>query len=280
MGTIANVDQAKAWDGNEGNHWAAHADRYDTAMAGYHGALLTAAAIRDGETVLDIGCGCGQSTVDAARHAGSGRVVGVDLSSPMLRLAAARARDAGVENVAFEQIDAQVHPFERETFDVVISRFGAMFFSDLGAALGNIGRAVKPGGRLVFVAWTSLDRNEWLGAVRTALASGRDLPAPQPGMPGPFGLGDPAQTRSWLEDAGFVAVDLAEVCAPFVLGTDTDDAHGFMCQTGPVVGLTETLDEPTRAAALEALRVIVGEHAGPDGVVFGSSAWLITATKR
>jgi SAM-dependent methyltransferase len=279
MGAIANVDQAEAWDGNEGNHWTTYADRYDTAMAGYHGPLLDAAAVRAGETVLDVGCGCGQSTVDAGRHAVSGAVVGVDLSSPMLRRAAERARAAGVENVSFERVDAQVHPFDAEAFDLVISRFGAMFFSDLGAAFDNIGGAVRPGGRVALVAWSSLERNEWIAAVRAALAVGRDLPAPAPGSPGPFGLGDPARTRSWLEHAGFAAVDITEVEAPFVLGADVDDAYGFMCETGPVIGLTKTLDEETRTRALESLRAMMGDHAGPDGVAFGSSAWLITATK-
>jgi SAM-dependent methyltransferase len=280
MTSIANTAQATAWNGDEGRHWASHADRYDRTVAAYHRALLHAARISSGESVLDIGCGCGQSTIDAARAADSGSALGIDLSRPMLRVASDRSGAAGVTNAAFVPGDAQVHPFDRASFDIVISRFGAMFFADLEAAFVNIGAAVRSGGRMAIAAWSSLDRNEWLVAIRTALASGRDLPQPASGVPGPFGLGDPRRTRSWLDAAGFEAVALTEVQAPFVAGIDADDAFGFMRQTGGVIGLVETLDAPSRGAALEALHATMAAHQSADGVSFGSSSWIITASKR
>lgn len=280
MGTIANTAQAEAWNGSEGEHWASHADRYDRAVAGYHAALLDAACISSGEAVLDIGCGCGQSTVDAGRAAGPGKALGIDLSQPMLHAATERCRVAGVTNATFVPGDAQVHPFEPASFDIVISRFGAMFFADLGAAFVNVGSAVRSGGRLVIVSWSSLDRNEWLMAIRTSLAAGRDLPEPPPGAPGPFGLGDPEQTRSWLSAAGFDNVELTEARADFLVGADADDAFDFMRQTGPVIGLTEALDHSSRAVALETLHETMAAHETPQGVTLGSSAWVITASKR
>src|SRR5437763_3050304 len=125
-GGIANVDQADAWNGPEGVAWAAQYDRYDTAMHGYHTRLLDAAGIGPTEHVLDVGCGCGETTRDAARAAASGHALGVDISALMLDRARAIASVEGLTNVVFEQGDAQVYPFESEAFDIVISRFGAM----------------------------------------------------------------------------------------------------------------------------------------------------------
>ena len=280
MEAIANTAQAEAWNGGEGEHWSNHADRYDRAVAGYHAALLDAARISGGEAVLDIGCGCGQSTIDAGRAASEGTAVGIDLSRPMLRTATERGRVAGVTNATFVPGDAQVHPFDQASFDVVISRFGAMFFSDLGAAFVNIGSAVRPGGRLAIVSWSSLDRNDWLMAIRTSLAAGRELPEPPPSAPGPFGLGDPERTRSWLGAAGFDDVELTEARADFLVGADADDAFDFMRQTGPVIGLTESLDDSSRAVALETLHETMAAHEATHGVTFGSSAWVITAIKN
>jgi SAM-dependent methyltransferase len=159
---MPNENMTAAWDGDEGAHWAANADRYDETVRAHHARLLEVAAIGAGEAVLDIGCGTGRTTRDAARAAGSGRTLGVDLSGPMLEVARDRAVSEGLTNVEFLQADAQVHRFEPGTFDVVISRFGVMFFDDPEAAFANIGRALRPGGRLAFVAWQGLERSEWI----------------------------------------------------------------------------------------------------------------------
>jgi SAM-dependent methyltransferase len=278
--TIVNVEQAKAWDGDEGRHWAEHAERYDRAVATFHAALIEAATILPPDTVLDVGCGCGQSTRDAGRRAFRGHAHGVDLSAPMLRRAREHAAIEGLDNVSFEQGDAQVHPFRSDLYDTLMSRFGAMFFADIGAAFANLGRAVRRGGRLAIASWTSLDRNDWIADIRRALLAGRDLPTPEPGSPGPFGLGDPAATRQWLNDAGFVAVDLREQRGLFHAGDDADDALHFMRATGIVRGMLEPLDEPARRAALDALHATFRAHETADGVVFDASAWIITAVKR
>jgi SAM-dependent methyltransferase len=214
---IANREQADAWNGDEGAHWAANADRYNASTAVYDHPLFAAVRIQPTDVVLDVGCGCGSTTRAAARHASAGSATGVDLSAPMLDVARAQAEAEGLTNVTFTQADAQVETFPPE-YDAVISRFGAMFFGDLAAAFANLGRALEPGGRLGVVAWTSVDRNEWLTAIRAALAAGRDLPAPPPGVPGPFGLGDRDRTRAWLTAAGFRSIDLEEVQGAFFAG--------------------------------------------------------------
>jgi SAM-dependent methyltransferase len=276
--TIANREQADAWNGDEGAHWAANADRYNASTAAYDHPLFAAVRIQPTDVVLDVGCGCGSTTRAAARHASAGSATGVDLSAPMLEVARAQAKAEGLTNVTFTQADAQVEPFPTE-YDAVISRFGAMFFGDLAAAFANLGRALEPGGRLGVVAWTSLDRNEWLTAIRAALAAGRDLPAPPPGVPGPFGLGDGDRTRAWLTAAGFRSIAMEEVQGAFFAGADADDAFGFLAGTFPVRGMLQPLGDDARRAALDELRATVAAHETADGVRFGSSAWLITAVR-
>ena len=275
---VANVEMAKAW-AEEGERWAEQAERYDATVRRHGLRLLEAARIAADDRVLDIGCGCGETTRDAARRAVSGLALGVDLSARMVERARERARGEGLTNVRFEQADAQVYPFEREGFDLAISRFGGMFFADPVAAFGNIGRALRPGGRLVLLSWQELKQNEWLLAVREALAMGRTLPEPPVGAPGPFGLAEANDVRRILAEAGFGEIDLDEVREPVCFGRDADDAFAFGRTTGPVKGLLDDLDEPTAARALEALRATLAAHETREGVLFDSRAWLITARR-
>ena len=277
--TIANVEMAAAWDGAEGEHWAAHAERYEATGRGYGEALLRAASVRAADTILDIGCGTGSSTRELARMAPSGSALGVDLSTKMLERARAVAEREGLTNVTFEQADAQVHPFPERAFDVAVSSFGAMFFADPVAAFANIGRALRPGGRLAVVAWRELADNEWLSAIRDALAMGRTFPMPAAGVPGPFGLADRDQADGFLAAAGFEDIGFEKVEEPILLGADTDDAFSFVSTLGITRGLTHDLDDAGRAAALEALRACLRAHETSDGVLFGGSAWLVSASR-
>jgi SAM-dependent methyltransferase len=278
---IANVDQHRAWSGPEGEHWAAHADRHDAAVAAHHARLLAAAAIRDGEAVVDLGCGNGQTTCDAASASPAGHALGLDLSRPMLAVAVARAAARGLANVRFLEADVQVHPFEPASFDVAVSRFAISFCGDVAAGLANVGRALRAGGRFATITWTALERNEWLTAVRAICSRGRDLPGPPPaGVGGPFGLGDVARTRAWLADAGFGAIELEEVRLPMVLGTDADAALVFFGSSGPVAGMLGGLDGPDREAARRDLHALFTDRTTERGVELDSSAWLVTATKQ
>lgn len=277
--TIANREQANAWDGDEGEHWTEHADRYDVAAQEHWRALLTDEPISRTDHVLDIGCGTGSSTRDAARLASDGSALGIDLSAGMLALAADRTKAEGLANVEFVQGDAQVHRFDDNAFDVVISRFGAMFFGDADAAFRNIGGAVRPGGGLALLAWRGLLENEWLRKFRGALAAGRDLPVPPPGAPGPFGLADPDGVRRLLDDAGFEEVTLTASDQPMRFGDDAEDAWSFLRDQGVVRGLTQDLDGATKTRALDDLQQVLADHATADGVVFESAAWIITARR-
>ena len=273
----ANPEQAAAWNGHEGENWAAHADRFERIGSTIWQRLLDSDLIGRADCVLDIGCGTGGSTRDLGRVAVDGHVLGVDLSAPMLAVARSRTEAMGLNNVAYLQADAQIHPFEPSTFDVVVSCFGAMFFSDPVRAFMNIAHALRPDGTLALLAWRDLDRNEWITAIRTALAMGRDLPVPPPEAPSPFSFAHPARVRSILGAAGLDAIELEPIEEALVFGTDADDAYGFLQTMGIVEWLTHDLESFNRAQALAQLHSTVDAHAQPIGVAFGSSAWLITA---
>jgi SAM-dependent methyltransferase len=273
----SNVEQLHAWDGDEGAYWATHADRFDRSLAAYRDRFVAAARVQIVDRVLDIGCGTGETTRDAARAATAGSALGVDLSSRMIELARRLAADEGLDNIAFEQVDAQIYPFEPGAFDVTISRTGAMFFGDLVAAFTNIGRALRPGGRLVLLTWQPLAQNEWIRELSGALAVGRERPAPPPDAPGPFSLSEPDRVRAILADAGFAHVELDAANEGMWWGTDAEDGCNFAL--GNLGWMLEGLEDTGRRRAIEALRATVRAHETAEGVVYDSAAWIITARR-
>ena len=170
------------------------ADNYDAELRRLNDRFCATTGIRRTECVLDIGCGAGQSS----RAAVAGKVLGVDISEQLLDRARERTAAEGLHNVAYELGDAQVHPFVPKQFDVVISRFGTMFFADPVAAFSNIARAARPGARLVMLVWQSQHRNEWATAIDAALSPGKPTPGPAHGA-NPFSLAQPAEVESILE---------------------------------------------------------------------------------
>jgi SAM-dependent methyltransferase len=276
---IANTEMAAIWDGEEGDEWTENADRYD-ATDRFIGARFEAeVAIEPTDRVLDVGCGTGKSSRDAARRAHHGSVLGVDLSSRMLEEARRRSQLEGVTNVQFVRGDAQVHPFDAAAHDLAISIFGGMFFHQPVTAFANIARSVRPGGRLAMLSWRQFRENEWLTAIFDSLAAGRDLPTPSAGSPGPFGLADRASVTALLTEAGLTAVELVPIDEPMWLGPDIDDAWVFVSSMGVVRGLVDGLDDDARERALDRLRRRVSDCQTGDGVLMGSATWLITAQR-
>jgi SAM-dependent methyltransferase len=273
----SNAEQARAWDGDEGAYWAAHAAQFDRSVADYRDRFLAAAAIRPADQVLDIGCGNGETSRDAARSARDGAVLGVDLSARMLEVARRLAADQGLTNVRFEQGDAQIHPLGDAVYDVAISRSGTMFFGDPVAAFTHIARALCPGGRLVMLVWQALQHNEWLAAIVTAMAAGRELPAPPPDAPGPFSLADPERVRRLLAAAGFVDVVLTGLTGDMDFGPTVEEAFALI--SGLTAWMLDGLDDEGRARALADLRAVLASHQTPDGVRLASATWLVTAVR-
>ena len=276
----SNADAARAWDGTEGAYWTEQEAIFDRSVARYQQPFFAAAGITPGDHVLDVGCGNGQTTREAARlSAPGGSALGVDLSSRMIERARQRAAEGGVANCRFEQADAQIHPFVPGGFDVAISRTGAMFFGDPVAAFTNIARALRTDGRLALLVWQSLRQNEWILEFSRALAAERPLPEPPPDAPGPFSLADPDRVVAVLSAAGFVGVTLESANELMYFGDDVDDAYRFVRGIGFTDGMLRDLDDETRARALEALRATIAAHDTGDGVLYSSATWIVAARR-
>ena len=272
-----NADQKQAWNGELGRSWVTLQDRYETMLRPYAAQLLAAAGVGAREDVLDVGCGCGETTLLAAERT-SGRVLGVDLSEPMLAVARARVAGAGGGNATFLHADAQTHPFQADSFDVALSRFGVMFFDDPVAAFANLADAVRPGGRMAFLCWQEQARNGHRMVPWRALAS--VVPLLEDAAPPPaYSLADPDRVRDVLHSAGWRHVDLAAVQEPLLVGTDAGDATDFMMSQPATRTLLAEVDEATTAAAAAAVRQAFAQHVTPAGVLLGSAAWLVTARR-
>ncbi|GAA3936413.1 methyltransferase domain-containing protein [Actinomadura viridis] len=277
MNAIVNVQQAEAWNGWEGAAWADNAPRYDAMMGGFNQPLLDLAAIGETDDVLDIGCGTGQITLLAARRAARAQAVGVDISEPMLTRARADAADQGVANVRFDQADAEVHPFEKEAFDIVISRGGVMFFSDPVAAFTNIARALRPAGRLVFIVPRAGRLDSEYAQATAALAP--LMNGPSPAARGMGSLVDPDRILEVLGEAGLAEVNVSPVEARMDYGRDAADAADFILGQGPVRFNLKDVDQATAARAREELQAGLEAYETPDGVRIRGSVWLVDAIR-
>ena len=198
-----NAPQIEYWNGPAGDKWARLADSQDIMLAALGSAALDACGIQLGHTVLDTGCGSGTTTIEIARRVGAeGRVLGIDISTPMLDVGRVRLEALGIDGVTFDNNDIATYPFEEGTFDRVFSRFGVMFFIDPIAAFTNIRKGMKSGGRLAFVCWQGLNKNPWMEIpFKIAL---QYLPAPPivgPEVPGPLAFADPALSSTVLQEA-------------------------------------------------------------------------------
>ena len=273
-----NADQIALWNGPAGDRRADHPQRSDRQVRLHNERLRAAAAIEPDEHVLDIGCGTGETTRAAARAASAGSALGIDLSRRMLEVARRLSAEEGLGNIMFEQADAQVHPFEPERFDIAISRFGVMFFADLAAAFSNIGRALRPGGRLALLVWQARELNEWTLTFHRALTGSPEL-AELPATGNAYSLADPGDAGGILESAGFRDIRLTDVAEPVWYGDTVDAATEMVCGLPSLAALIEPLDEAGRARAVERLRAALAGADRGQGIWFGSRAWIITARR-
>ncbi len=252
-------------------HRVRNAALFDQEVAPHNALFRTAAAVGPRDRVLDIGCGTGESTRDAARAAVYGTVLGVDLSAEAI--AHARRLSEGLGNVTYQQADAQVHRFTPE-FDLCVSRFGVMFFTDPAAAFANIATALRPYARLVLLVWQSSERNEWSWAVRAAIGTSAALTGPDP-----FSLADPDATEALLRTAGFTDVRFAEVHEPVYYGEDGATAYDLVLGLRATGEYLAPLDAATAQDARRRLRGMIEAHTTESGVFFDSRAWIITARR-
>lgn len=250
---------------------------YDAELRLHNEHFRTAARVGSGDRVLDIGCGMGQSTREAARAAVTGSVVGVDASARMLERARQLSDDEGLTNITYQQADAQVHRFPPTHFDLCISRFGTMFFADPVAAFTNIGQALRPAARLVLLVWQDRDRNEWATAIRQTLTAATATPTSGPNA---FSLADPTVTEGILAAAGFTEVSFTDVHEPVYYGPDSATAFDAVLSLWEFKDLLANLDAVPAEQARTRLRATLDAHNTDDGVYFDSRAWIVTARRH
>lgn len=279
--TGPNAEQIRYWNEQAGPKWVAQQTKLDAHIGRLGTIAMDRAEVVAGDKILDVGCGCGTTTIELARRTGeTGNVLGVDISAPMLALAGRRAQEAGVRNVRFELADAQTHQFSNAARDLVYSRFGVMFFADPTAAFANLRRALKPAGRLAFVCWQALTLNPWMAVPLGAALPYLTLPPPPPpGAPGPFAFADRDRVADILSGAGFTAVEIEPLEDELTIGgaTDLDEAVEFLLTLGPTTAALAGASDEVRAQVTTAVRDAVAPYHGPDGVRMPAAAWIVRA---
>lgn len=281
----ANAEQITYWNEVSGPKWAELGDVIDAQIAPVGLVAMDAAEPGRGERVLDIGCGCGQTTVELARRVGpEGRVLGVDVSGPMLADAQRRAAEAEDASIGFVQADAQTHAFEPGAFDLAFSRFGVMFFEDPAAAFANLLSALRPGGRLVFACWQEIGRNPWMLVPAAAAAKHVEIPRPSdPTAPGPFAFADPERVGGLIGAGGFADYEATPIERKLTIGAGRgmDRIVDFLMQMGPAgAALRQAEDPEAVAAAVKAsMTEVLEPYYDGDGVVMDAAAWLVSARR-
>ncbi len=280
----ANADQIDYWNGEAGQGWVDRNAAMELTLGPFGDAAMEAAQVRSGESVLDIGCGCADTSFSLLQQASpGGRVLGVDISAPMLAAAAERASRLPAESrdsIAFELADASQHDFTGAGFDVLFSRFGVMFFDDPVSAFANLRTALKPGGRLAFICWAPVPGNDWITVPMGAALQHVPRPEPMPpNAPGPFGLADAEHTRTVLSGAGFSEVQLAPYTPVmrFGHGMEQDRIADFMFDSGPVSRLLADASPEQAQAARAAVREALLPHYDGHTINLAASCWIVTA---
>ncbi len=272
------ANQTAFWNGPGGKGWLASYERIQRGIAGFSDDVITAAAATPGENVLDVGCGTGTTTGVLAHAVGPrGRVLGVDISEPLL--AAARAQE--IANATFATGDATTHPFDAASYDLVFSRFGVMFFADPVAAFKNLRCALKPAGRLVFVCWRTPQENPWgLVPFRAAAPHLPPIERPGPEEPGQYSFGDRARIERILKEAAFGPPTLRPLNHPIRLGKDIADVLDNTARFGPLARLFAEAAPAQIEKARQAIAEALKPHESADGIVLPGACWLVSATQH
>ena len=281
-----NAAQIEHWNGPAGETWVRLQARLDAQLAALGRLAMDRAAIRPGEAVLDVGCGTGETTLEISRRVGeSGKVLGVDVSRPMLSLARRRLEAAGLSQTRFEEGDAQNQDFARDGFarggfDLVFSRFGIMFFADPVAAFKNLRAALGKRGRLAFVCWRRVAENPWVAVpMAAAFQHIPQPPPPPPGGPGEFAFADRDRVRDILSGAGFRDITI-EPEDMLIGGASLDMTVDTTLSMGPVAAALREADPAKREPVAYAVRQAFTPYDGSEGVRLGAAVWIVRANSE
>lgn len=281
----APLTQVEHWNGATGYKWRDLQTALDATLAPLGDALLEAAAAKPAERVIDIGCGCGDTTLALGRMVGSsGRVFGIDVSRPMLARAEERraAFNHALSHVTFHEVNAETTPLPGAPADLLVSRFGIMFFDDEARAFRALASALKPHGRAAFLVWGPPAENPWLTLAMQAIAP---LLPPSPPPPanaaGPFRLADPARIEELMRSGGFANIEITRRAKPLRVGGGValEAATDFLLQLGPGAALLKDANEELKARARSVVRATLAPFETPHGVTLESSTWIVTAVK-
>jgi ubiquinone/menaquinone biosynthesis C-methylase UbiE len=274
-----NAEQITYWNGPGGQHWVHRQQMQDVVLGPVSDILIERAKPVAGERVVDIGCGCGSTTFAFANAVGSrGYVLGVDVSAPML----ARAKEVAPAGAPLEFVlaDATVHAFQPASFDLLVSRFGVMFFADPALSFTNMRRALRPGGRMAFACWRTPRDNPWLMVpLMAAYQHVPKMPELGPEDPGPFSFAKEERVRRILEDAGFssIAFERQDLSLDVAAGRGLDVAVKTAADMGPASRALDGHPPETIAAATASIRTALTPFAQGNTVPLGGSIWVVTA---
>ncbi len=274
-----NDDQVEYWNGEAGDKWVRHQESQDRMLAPLGALSLAAAAFEAGDRTIDVGCGCGETSLEIARRVGpSGDVLGIDISEQMLARARQRAEREPQLPLRFLRADAAAYPFPAGGTDAVHSRFGIMFFNNPAEAFANLARALRPGGRLAFICWRPLRENEWVRAPMEVAAKMAELPPmPAPGTPGPFAFGDKDYVARLLAAGGFREVEIVPHDRPVLLGETLSEGLVKILENSPVSRTLVDVDQTQRDRISAAVGEAVEGYMTPEGLEMGSATWVVTA---
>ncbi len=238
--------------------------------------------ISEGGSVVDVGCGFGDTAIQFAQRVGpSGSVLALDCCDAFLEFGHKDAKAAGVENVTFVNADVQSYPFE-PVHDFCFSRFGTQFFENPVAGLKSMRSSLKPGGMMTMIVWRTIDDNPWLGLPKEIVL--QYLPPPGDDArtcgPGPFSMADQPMVTKQLEVSGYTDIEFERIDAPLMVGNTPDDAVGFQIALGPAGEVYREAGEEgeQRLGEIEAaLKVELAKYETPEGIVMDSSSWKISA---
>jgi SAM-dependent methyltransferase len=279
VGHEGNADQIAYWNGPGGQRWTDRQQAQDIMLAPVADILIDRARVKAGERIIDVGCGCGATTSALAQKAGpKGHVLGVDISAPML----ARARQvasAGL-GIDFALADATVYPFEPASFDLLVSRFGVMFFAEPALSFANMRRALRPSGRLTFACWREPRENPWLMMpLQAVYRHVPKLPQLGPEDPGPFAFASEPRVNRILSEAGFlgVAMERCDLALDIAIGRGLEAAVEAALEIGPASRALEGQPAELRAAATHSIREALAPFAKAGTVPLAASIWIVTA---